>query len=489
MVKLKKIVIVSLISVLILGGIVYIKKDKKDKNANIKEVVVKEIKITDIKDVVKVDGTVEVKNEELIYLSKTQRVDEVFVEEGDEVKKGDLLANFDIDERNSIFRNIKLKNLEIKNEESSLREYEFEISDIGIDRNQRKLEEIEVAITKIDENLKIAKLEKENLELDLKSKNEDYLLKKKIFDINGISEKELNDTLIVKNSKEKDLEKKEWEIRESNINLVDLKKEKKVILKEVEEEKTKYKEEIIKNRNSIERTKIKIEKIRLEIEELKNELSKTYENIKSPVDGTVIEVNAEKNFRINLENSIFKIADINSQIITANINSRDIKKIKLGQKVKITSESIENRKKIRGKIVKISSIAKEESGSGYTDVVIPVEIEFESSESGLKPGYSVDLEIVISKKEQVKTIQNFALHKSKGKKYILIVDENNIVEKRFVEIGMEADNVVEVLNVDEGERVIMNGNGLESGEVVKVVEKIEIKLKKKKSTGTNRGMK
>lgn len=70
------------------------------------------------------------------------------------------------------------------------------------------------------------------------------------------------------------------------------------------------------------------------------------------------------------------IADIESQIIKAKVLSSEIGKVKLGQKVLITSDSAQGRD--RWKISKISTIATEDQGNGYSDVVVNVEIEFDA---------------------------------------------------------------------------------------------------------------
>ena len=60
---------------------------KKEKKSELKEVIVKKVTTDRFIESIKVEGDIEIKDEKEIFLSKNQRVENVFVEEGDEVKK------------------------------------------------------------------------------------------------------------------------------------------------------------------------------------------------------------------------------------------------------------------------------------------------------------------------------------------------------------------------------------------------------------------
>lgn len=478
----KKIFVIVMILSLIGGGYYFYDKNN-NKKIEIKEVVVETAKIGNIESSIKTEGTVEIKNEIDIYVSRTQRINKVLVEEGDEVKKGDVLITFDLQEINDIKRKIKKAKIEIENEKLNLKENEFLISDIEIKNKLREIESAEREIEKYEGNKKILEMELSKAELEYKNKLYDYEVKKQIFDIEAISITEMNSSEEAKKTAEKELENKKWEIEKNRIDISEKNKQLELYKKQYAEIKRNNEDSNISRANSILKSKNKIKLLEIDIDMLEEDLKNTFEQVISPVDGTVIEVNAENNFRVNLEKSLMKIADINSQLIKADISSYEIKNVKLGQKVTITSEALDKNSKIKGEIKKISSIAKSETGSGYKDIVVGVEIEYNAKNSGLIPGYEVDIQIITDKKENIISIPSFAIIEEKGKSYVMIVDNEEKVIKKEVKTGLTNDTKTEITGLNEGERVIINTNGIIEGEKIKVVDRITSKVKP--ATGGN----
>ncbi|MGM0508692.1 MAG: efflux RND transporter periplasmic adaptor subunit [Fusobacteriota bacterium] len=470
---MKKIITGIILAIIIfgVGGFYYYRYKNSDEN-KISEVIVKTPQKGEIASSVKTEGTIEIKNEEVIFLSKAQRVEKVYVDEGDEVKKGDLLISFDPEEKEEIRQNISKKKIEIENNKMNLEENQFEVSNMNILTKERELDKLETDRKKILENIRIAKIELENTKVEYENAKKDLEIKKQLFEVEGISIDEYNGAMQKKLNLESSVESKESQIRSLKIELEELSKNKELLEKEYQEAKRNYKENLLKQENNIQKIKNTIKVLDLEIRSLEKDLADTYEEIKSPVDGTIINVNAEDNFRVNMENSLMTIADINSQYINADITSYDIKNLKLGQKVKITSDSLDKNEYYTGNITKIDSIARKESGSGYTDTVIGIEIDFNSEKSKLKPGYDVDLEIIVDKKEDIMIIPSFAVISEARKKYVMVLESGNIVGKKEVETGISNDTQVEVLNLDESIKIIINGSNVKEGQIVKPVDRM-----------------
>ncbi|OQY08858.1 MAG: hypothetical protein B6I28_04055 [Fusobacteriia bacterium 4572_132] len=484
---MKKIVgiITLLLVVIAMGAVFYSKKGNEEEK--IMEVITKNPKIGSIALSVEADGEVKIKNEESIYILKNQRVTKVYVDEGDEIKKGDILISFDPEEKREIKRSIEKKYINIKNYEMDLEEKKFEISNITVLSKKRELEKLDIQMEKKNNDIRIAKIELENIKIELENTKADFEVKEKLFKIEGISIEEYNSIQEKKLNLEKELEFKINQIESLKIDLKENIKNKEIAVKEYEDAEKKYKESLIQQKNSIAKIKNNIKVLKLEIESLEKDLNDTFENIKSPVEGTVISVNAEENFKVNTENSLMSIADINSQYISAEITAEEIKDIKVNQKVKITSPTLGSNKYYEGKVTKIDSIAKTESGSGYTDVVVGIEVEFNEKKSLLKPGYEVNLEIISKQKEGVMIIPKFAVISSKKKNYVMLLGEGNIVSKKEIKTGISTDVKVEVLNLNKDDKIIMNANKLKEGQIVKPVEKMVSDVPEYKSKGEGAG--
>jgi HlyD family secretion protein len=82
-----------------------------------------------------------------------------------------------------------------------------------------------------------------------------------------------------------------------------------------------------------------------------------------------------------------------------------------------------------------------------------VEIELDEAVEGLRLGYDLDLEIIVTNKEGVLLIPENAVFEKDGKDYVF-VNENDTAVLREIQKGIESKKQVEVIS------------GLEAGEVV-----------------------
>lgn len=98
--KTKKIIIIILSCVVVMGGIYFALHTLKQKNQNKKTVAVYSVgelgyDASDIWDNSKLSGNVTVNSEQKVYVGKTQAVSEIKVQEGQTVKSGDVLLVYD----------------------------------------------------------------------------------------------------------------------------------------------------------------------------------------------------------------------------------------------------------------------------------------------------------------------------------------------------------------------------------------------------------
>jgi len=89
-------------------------------------------------------------------------------------------------------------------------------------------------------------------------------------------------------------------------------------------------------------------------------------------------------------------------------------------------------------------------------VYYEVTVDFDQIPDGLKPGMTADLTIKTASKENVLLVPDDAIQKKDGKN-IVQVFRNNQIEEREVEIGLESsDNIVEIISgLTEGEKVLI----------------------------------
>ncbi|MDN5304304.1 MAG: HlyD family secretion protein [Fusobacteriaceae bacterium] len=441
------------------------KKNEEEIKDN--KVIVRPVRETEFKNSITVDGTVELKNEEEIFVNKALRVEKVNFEEDDTVKAGDILITFDEEERNDLLREIESKKIQIKEQELIIENNQFETSKIDIENQKIEIASLKKDIEDIENNIVLANLSLENLKKEYEDAKKEYEVNKKLFEIEGVTITELNNSENTVNSLMESIKQKENEIKSYKKELIQKNDELELSNKKLIKLQYDYDKAELVRKNTIKEAEYAIQKLKLEIETLEEDLEKTVKYVTSPVDGTVTEVNASENFMASTDTELMKIADINSQIITAQVSAEDIDNVKVGQDVIITF----NDKKIPGKVSKISSVATTVSGNGYQDVYVEIEVTYDSKSAGFRPGYSVSLDIVTSEIENAKVISSFAIKKDGKSSYVLIYN-NGVAERKDIKIVESTKKISVVDGLDVGDKVIVNSTKIKAGDKVVIADKI-----------------
>ncbi len=111
----------------------------------------------------------------------------------------------------------------------------------------------------------------------------------------------------------------------------------------------------------------------------------------------------------------------------------------------------------------------------FTDALDPstrtmqVEIDVPNPDYHLQPGMYADVTLLANSRSDALTIPITAIQRSDNKTSVLVVDAQDRVQVREVQLGVETPNTVEVLGgLREGERVIVGNLGsYQAGEVVR----------------------
>lgn len=135
-------------------------------------------------------------------------------------------------------------------------------------------------------------------------------------------------------------------------------------------------------------------------------------------------------------------------IASLNITEVDINKIKVGQKVVMTLNSIDN-KEFTGTVVGIDKIGSSSSGvSNY-----PIIVKFDEDSDLVLPNMGVDADIIIESKSDALVVPTSAISSSKNKKTLTVIN-NGTPETVNIETGISNDKYTEVLSgVNEGDIV------------------------------------
>ena len=240
--------------------------------------------------------------------------------------------------------------------------------------------------------------------------------------------------------------------------------------------------------------KNKIQKLEEEIAAIETELEKILKNkqlvqrvITSPVNGYIIKINAIKNGTTDASIPVLLIAkDTDLKIVS--------EKIKLDREIKVGSEatvSFLNQKLLKEdknleKLVKVNENGKEnkkysEAGNVNSEFkVILYKIvdtkdpiikileflpkNFEKDIQNIVLNETFNIRIFLEKKENVLTVPISAVVKKKEKSgektFIYVINKENLVIKKEIQIGVTNGEVIEIYGsgINEGQEIIVNPN-------------------------------
>lgn len=303
-------------------------------------------------------GVVKTKQVKGIMVDLPATIEKVHVQEGQRVKKGDVLIT------------LSLKEIEeqIKEKEDSLKiaklELEKLLEDVG-DKNNENID-YEPEIIQAKNNLEKAQMEYDKLEKDLK--NKEAMLEK-----GGISQNEFDESKVI-------LEQKQKEIENDKIRLEDLKN----------------KQRISNNKNALD-IKIKeqnIVSLKSQLQTLKDKIAqsgiKGNEIICDIPNGVIEKINNASGDRLNAEKQIMSILDLDTLIVQANVAEDFIKDIKVGSKAVINPLANPD-KEYEGTISRISNMAVQDNG----ETVVPVEITITEVDESLLPNFNINIKIIV----------------------------------------------------------------------------------------------
>jgi len=214
---------------------------------------------------------------------------------------------------------------------------------------------------------------------------------------------------------------------------------------------------------SIRQKEVDLEQAKKKLNDLKEDLNDYY--ITAPLSGILSTLNIKKGDLI-ASNQIIGTIITNQKIAKISLNEIDAAKVKVGQKAILTFDALPDLK-IKGKVIEISTVGKEEQGVVSYDIKISLEEENKE----IKPGMSVNAEIIVDRRENVLLVPNSAIKSDRMGQYVQVVKNykfekrnsfnpvtisQNLIEKRYIKTGISNDEFTEVLEgLKEGEIIII----------------------------------
>jgi len=223
------------------------------------------------------------------------------------------------------------------------------------------------------------------------------------------------------------------------------------------------------------------EALRAEVDALASELAMLKDDleatsIRAPVTGPVLEKYVEDRRVLAEGTPILRIGDLSSIELETDILSEEITAVTLGNPVVIRGKAISRRMTegggLRGVVKRIYPSGFEKISSlGVEQQRVKVLIDFDNSEVNLRPGVSVDVEIVTAESENALAVPDRAVFRHAGGHAVFVVEDGR-ARIQQVEIGLRNEDWAEIVQgLSEEDRIVAElHNDLEEGARVTLLE-------------------
>lgn len=175
--------------------------------------------------------------------------------------------------------------------------------------------------------------------------------------------------------------------------------------------------------------------------------------VRAPFDGIVAKIDLRKGDTLSSGGTVATLIT-QQKIAEISLNEVDVAKIKVGQKVTLTFDAIENLS-ISGQVGEIDALGTVNQGV----VSYNVKILFDTQDDRIKQGMSLSATIVTDVKTDVLMIENSAIKTQGNTSYVEIVDSAHpdlAPTQQSVVVGMANDTHTEIISgLKEGDQVVV----------------------------------
>jgi HlyD family secretion protein len=186
-------------------------------------------------------------------------------------------------------------------------------------------------------------------------------------------------------------------------------------------------------------------------------------SIRSPFDGVVAKISIENGDKISVNAPVATIIT-NQKVAEVSLNEVDVSKVKIGQKVSMTFDAIEDLK-IDGAVTEVDLLGTVEQGV----VSYKVKVAFDHDDERIKTGMSLSASIVNDTKGDVLVVPNSAIKSKGNRNYMEVLDQSlmqsqgaskgitsAVAPQRLeVKLGLSGDEYTEIISgLNEGDKFI-----------------------------------
>ncbi|MGE5631250.1 MAG: efflux RND transporter periplasmic adaptor subunit [Caulobacteraceae bacterium] len=422
--KKKLIIIASIIIVVVIIGAVRIVTASQDK---FKEVDIGKAETKKLSQTISVTGNIEANNKEEITLPTTQKVLDIYANEGRDIKEGDPILKVDTTDY----------------------EYQLKKFELGLDLANMSLQRLLNTDSKnnktaLEDALKKAEIEYKSTEANYNEAKRKYDQTKALYDTGAVS-------------------KDDYETAFKAMN--DLKNQMELAAMQLDSAKDSLNDFGVNNSDQIKEKRNQVESSKADIANMQKKIDDSL--IKSSINGRIVQLDVQKNQYPTMENSVVKIYDLSKYKVKIEVSQYDAVSVSKGQKAVIKVKGID--KEYKGTVTAIGEAAVIAVDGTNKEPKVEIEVTLDNPDDKVKVGYEADIDITLKESPDSVAVSFEAVQQDKdGKKYVFAVDKNKAV-KRYIKTGLETDFEIQVIEgLKAGEQYIKNPPAtLKDGDPVK----------------------
>lgn len=207
---------------------------------------------------------------------------------------------------------------------------------------------------------------------------------------------------------------------------------------------------LAQNQQSLELTRQSLELTQRLLEQAQRQLEKAV--ITAPFDGVAVSVSADEKDTISPASPIIHLLDPGNMELKIQVDEIDIAPIKTGQRAIIELDALPNLL-LDGKVSSISLLSTAKAGV----IVYDIKIKFDATEdSGLRVGMSATADIIVTERSNVLLVPDRAVTQDSQGNSIVTVMVNQQIEPRTVVTGISDGVQTEIVSgLTEGETIAL----------------------------------
>lgn len=175
-------------------------------------------------------------------------------------------------------------------------------------------------------------------------------------------------------------------------------------------------------------------------------------SIKAPFSGTITAVDIKPGDSVSPGQPVLQLADLSRLYVEVDISEVDVNKINVGQEVRITFDS-DLEQEYTGVVIEVGLIGINVQGV----VNFRVTVEMVDADEAVRPGLTAAANIVVSEVESALLVPNRAVRVRDGKRVVYLL-RNGALETVNIELGASSDLYSEVIGGElrEGDAIVLN---------------------------------